>query len=121
MKNGARGFWRGLFDRRCRFYDLRRVPAEKRKTRSEVIQFYSSANNIGNYLPVLGIQEMAGKETDCWCIHDRRIDLRRRGTARFSAMDYNRLHCIDRHRNRDGRHTHSYQGPIVSQLFRATA
>jgi Polysaccharide pyruvyl transferase len=72
--SGLRELVRGIFDRRCRFYDLRRVPPEKRQARSPLIQFYSSANNIGNFLPVLGMREMLGQEPDCWCIHDRRID-----------------------------------------------
>jgi hypothetical protein len=63
-----------FFDRRCRFYDLRRISPEKRQPRSTVLQFYSSSNNIGNFLPVLGIQEMLGLVPDTWCIHDRKID-----------------------------------------------
>ena len=56
------------------FYDLRRIPPTRREPRSQVIQFYSSSNNIGNYTPILGIQSMLGIETDTWCIHDNKID-----------------------------------------------
>jgi hypothetical protein len=59
---------------RSGFYDLRRIPPSRRKPRSQVIQFYSSSNNIGNYTPILGIRSMLGIETDTWCIHDGNID-----------------------------------------------
>lgn len=38
------------------------------------MQFYSSCDNIGNYLPVLGIQKLLSIDTDTWCIHDENID-----------------------------------------------
>ena len=63
-------FWRP----RSGFYDLRWQPGLLRVPRSHIIQFYSSTNNIGNYLPVLGIQKMLGISTDTWCIHDHNID-----------------------------------------------
>lgn len=61
-------------DRRCRFYDLAKIKREKRVAHSPIIQFYSSTDNIGNYLPILGIQKMLGFETDLWCMHDKQID-----------------------------------------------
>src|SRR4051812_22817202 len=67
-------FLRTLLDRRCKFYDLRRVSPASRKAKSPIIQFYSSSNNIGNFLPVLGIREMISREPDTWCIHDKQID-----------------------------------------------
>ncbi|MBD2072640.1 polysaccharide pyruvyl transferase family protein [Phormidium sp. FACHB-592] len=63
-----------LDDRRCQFYDLSRVKPENRKAKSPVIQFYSSIDNIGNYLPVLGIRKMILQAPDTWCIHDSNID-----------------------------------------------
>lgn len=61
-------------DRRCRFYDLAKIKSEERVARCPIIQFYSSTDNIGNYLPVLGIQKMLGFETDLWSMHDKEID-----------------------------------------------
>ena len=61
-------------DRRCQFYDLSKIHPQNRKAKSRVIQFYSSVDNIGNYLPVLGIRKMIGETTDTWCIHDKQID-----------------------------------------------
>lgn len=61
-------------DRRCRFYDFANIESAHRKPRSPVIQFYSSVDNIGNYLPVLGMQEMLDHTPDTWCIHDKQID-----------------------------------------------
>jgi len=42
---------------------------KNRKPRSPIIQFYSSVDNIGNYLPILGIQKMLGQTPDTWCMH----------------------------------------------------
>ncbi|MEO6183806.1 MAG: polysaccharide pyruvyl transferase family protein [Verrucomicrobiota bacterium] len=70
----SRSFSKSFLDRRSRFYDLRRVAPSKRHPRSPVLQFYSSSNNIGNFLPVLGIRKMLGLDPDTWCIHDREID-----------------------------------------------
>jgi hypothetical protein len=67
-------FLKNIFDRRCRFHDLRRITSGQRRPQSPIIQFYSSSNNIGNYLPVLGIQEMLSRKPDTWCIHDKDID-----------------------------------------------
>ena len=61
-------------DRRLRFRDLSVVPTEERTPNSSLLQFYSSANNIGNYLPVLGIQGMLDETPDTWCAHDENID-----------------------------------------------
>ena len=57
-------------DFRCKFFDLSRV-IKNRKSRSPIIQFYSSTDNIGNYLPILGIQKMLGCIPDTWCMHRR--------------------------------------------------
>jgi len=62
------------FDRRCRFYDLSKIKPSLRESRNDIIQFYSSANNIGNYLPVLGIRKMISMDTDTWCMHDENVD-----------------------------------------------
>lgn len=61
-------------DRRLQFRDLSVMPSEEKTSNSPLIQFYSSANNIGNYLPVLGIQEMLHETPDTWCAHDKDID-----------------------------------------------
>ncbi|HPD46895.1 MAG TPA: polysaccharide pyruvyl transferase family protein [Anaerohalosphaeraceae bacterium] len=61
-------------DRRCRFHDLVKVRCSKRMARSPLIQFYSSVDNIGNYLPILGIQKLLGHTPDTWCMHDRKVD-----------------------------------------------
>lgn len=61
-------------DRRLNFRDLSTMSEEKRAPNSPLLQFYSSANNIGNYLPVSGIQEMLEEKTDTWCAHDKNID-----------------------------------------------
>lgn len=54
-----------LADQRTKFYDLSKVSHKKPK--SNIIQFYSSIDNIGNFLPVLGIQQMLGEKPDTWC------------------------------------------------------
>jgi len=71
---------------RCKFFDLSRGKKNRKrqgkknrkprwgrknykKTHSSIIQFYSSMDNIGNYLPVLGIQKMLGQIPDTCCIH----------------------------------------------------
>jgi len=54
-------------DSRSKFFDLSKV--KNRKPRSPIIQFYSSVDNIGNYLPILGIQKMLGQTPDTWCMH----------------------------------------------------
>jgi hypothetical protein len=61
-------------DRRCRFHDLSKVQASARIARSPILQFYSSADNIGNYLPVLGIQQLLKLRTDTWCVYDPEPD-----------------------------------------------
>lgn len=59
---------------RCKFYDHARINPKFRKVNSPIIQFYSSINNIGNFLPVLGINKMLGQTTDTWCMHDKKVD-----------------------------------------------
>ncbi len=61
-------------DCRTRFNDLSHWPPERRRQKSRIVQFYSAVDNIGNYLPVLGIQKMLGCTPDTWSIHDRSID-----------------------------------------------
>jgi hypothetical protein len=61
-------------DKRCRFYDLSKIEPRKRVAQSPIIQFYSSADNIGNFLPVLGIRDMLGTTPDTWCVQDQKID-----------------------------------------------
>jgi len=64
------------YDRRCKFYDLAKINPQYRKARSPIIQFYSSVDNIGNYLPILGIRKMLSQTTDTWCVHDKLIDFK---------------------------------------------
>lgn len=61
-------------DLRTRFNDLSHWPPEERRRKSHIVQFYSAVDNIGNYLPVLGIQKMLGCTPDTWNVHDRSID-----------------------------------------------
>lgn len=61
-------------DRRVRFRDLARIDARDRSASTSIINFYSSVPNIGNFTPVLGIQQMLGSQPDTWNIHDRDID-----------------------------------------------
>lgn len=68
------GYRRILKDRRCQFYDLSKLKPDQRVPRSPIIQFYSSADNIGNYMPVLGIWKMLDHQADTWCIQDSNID-----------------------------------------------
>jgi hypothetical protein len=46
----------------------------RRTAVSPIIEFYSSFDNIGNFLPVLGIQSMLETTPDTWCMHDRNAD-----------------------------------------------
>jgi hypothetical protein len=62
------------WERRCRFHDISQTRRTMRTPRSRVIQFYSSVDNIGNYTPVLGIQEMLGFKPDVWCAHCKPVD-----------------------------------------------
>ena len=61
-------------DARTRFRDLSRIPPGERVAASPIVQFYSSVDNIGNYLPVLGIHKMLGTSPDVWHAHDPDID-----------------------------------------------
>jgi hypothetical protein len=58
-------------DRRMRFRDVHLIPPAERKAQSPILQFYSSKDNIGNFLPVAAIRNYLDCETDTWCIHHR--------------------------------------------------
>ena len=63
-------------DQRIRLRNMQLVQLktpEDYVAKSQITQFVSTNDNIGNYMPVLAIQEMLGEETDCWNIH-RTID-----------------------------------------------
>jgi Polysaccharide pyruvyl transferase len=62
------------FDRRTHLNDISATPPWLRRPSSHIIQFYSSYRNIGNFLPVLGIQGMLGTPTDVWDIHRVPVD-----------------------------------------------
>jgi hypothetical protein len=70
----VRKSYASLRDRRLRFRDVSRIPAHQRRPATPLIQFYSSVDNIGNYTPVLGSQQMLGIQPDTWCVHRRPID-----------------------------------------------
>lgn len=53
--------------RLMRFRDLHLMV--RPRPASDVIQFYSANPNIGNYLPVAGMRQMAGIDPDAWWIH----------------------------------------------------
>lgn len=62
-------------DRRCSFYDLSKISRGLRQAKSNILIFYSSADNIGNRLPALGIAKMLNRPMpDVWCVHDKKID-----------------------------------------------
>jgi hypothetical protein len=61
-------------DRRCLFEDLSTINPQRRVAKSHLLQFYDRADNIGNYLPVLGIRKMLSDIPDTWDIHDENID-----------------------------------------------
>ena len=65
---------RRVADRRCRFFDISKVAVTERRPRSRLLQFYSSIDNIGNYLPVLGIWRVLGSQLDTCCMHAPNID-----------------------------------------------
>lgn len=62
------------YDRRCKFYDLSKIEPDRRKANYPILCIYSAFDNIGNYLPLLGISKMIPFKTDAWNIHDKRID-----------------------------------------------
>ena len=62
------------YDQRFHFRDLAFIDPNQRTARSPVVQFYSSVHNIGNYLPVMGIQKMLGFPTDTWHANKSLID-----------------------------------------------
>lgn len=61
-------------DKRCNFYDLSKIDREERVVKSNVLNIYDRDDNIGNFLPVLGMRKMLGFEPDTWNIHDKDID-----------------------------------------------
>ena len=65
---------RRVSDRRLRFYELSKLPPERREPRSDVICFFSSVDNIGNYTPNLAMHQMLGMEFDYWCMHTKPVD-----------------------------------------------
>src|SRR4051812_6837086 len=62
------------FDQRVRFRDLSKARRGDRRARSRVLCFYSSHDNIGNYLPNLAMHQMLGTEFDYWCMYETHID-----------------------------------------------
>ncbi len=60
------------WDRRVQFDNL--PTSESDKHTADIIQFYSSYDNIGNYLPVLGIRQMLDRRPDVCCAHRSDID-----------------------------------------------
>lgn len=61
-------------DKRIIFDDLSLIKPEERAPKSHILQIYDRNDNIGNFLPVLGIRKMLGFSPDTWDIHDRQID-----------------------------------------------
>ena len=61
-------------DKRCKFYDLSQLKKEERVAKTSVLNIYDRDDNIGNFLPVLGMRKMLGFEPDTWDIHDQDID-----------------------------------------------
>lgn len=62
-------------DRRCVFdNDLSNIKPHNRVAKSSVLQIYDHFDNIGNYLPVLGMRKMLSQVIDTWSIHDQDID-----------------------------------------------
>ncbi|MEM6612496.1 MAG: polysaccharide pyruvyl transferase family protein [Cyanobacteria bacterium P01_C01_bin.72] len=61
-------------DKRCNFYDLSRLNKKARIPQSSILNIYDRDDNIGNFLPVLGIRKMLGFAPDTWDIHDPDID-----------------------------------------------
>lgn len=57
------------YDERVKFRDLSKYKPKTRVSKSRVLNFYSSNNNIGNYTPVLGIQTLLNEKFDVWCAH----------------------------------------------------
>lgn len=63
-------------DRRVRLRNMQLIQLQTPELyapSSTFTQFVSTNDNIGNYMPVLAIQEMLGETTDCWNMH-RKID-----------------------------------------------
>lgn len=56
------------------FYNLARISKHSRQPKSKIIQFFcGSRENIGDYLPVLGIRQMLNQTPDLWHA-DHKID-----------------------------------------------
>ena len=54
--------------------DLSTIAQNKMVPNSQILNFYSAANNIGNYLPTLAIHNYLDQSLDCWNVHDKNID-----------------------------------------------
>lgn len=65
---------RETLDERTGFYDVSIQDDSERKPKSNLLQVYSAAPNIGNYTPVLGIQRMIGRCPDVWDAHKKPLD-----------------------------------------------
>jgi len=61
-------------DKRCNFYDLSLLNREERVAKTSILNIYDRDDNIGNFLPVLGMRKMLGFDPDTWDIHDKNID-----------------------------------------------
>jgi polysaccharide pyruvyl transferase WcaK-like protein len=62
------------YDERTKFRDFSIIKSKDRISKSQILNFYSSVDNIGNYTPVLGIHQLLNKDLDTWCAHDKNID-----------------------------------------------
>ncbi len=62
------------FDKWTFFNDLSVVSPRRRSSHGSTLNFYSAANNIGNFLPVMAIHQQLGENLDCWNMHDPHID-----------------------------------------------
>ena len=62
------------FSKKTYFRDMSRILPSFRRPKTKVLQIYSKAHNIGNYIPVIGIREMINDQFDVWDAHDLKID-----------------------------------------------
>lgn len=62
------------YDERTKFRDLSNIKLGDRFAKSKILNFYSSADNIGNFTPVMGIHQILNEDLDTWCAHDENID-----------------------------------------------
>ena len=75
VTSAKRFFYKSLVnDKRCRFRDLSQIKKDNRFPKHSILQIYDKVDNIGNFLPVLGIRKMLGSCPDTWDIHHREID-----------------------------------------------